>query len=536
MAILNFLTSTITSLFWFLVVLIPLVVVHEFGHLLIARLFGVKIPEFGVGMPLTRHRISKVYRGITWSFYPWLLGGFVRIFGDHDAIDEAYNQYKTNPEKAKIDYKADRFNEIIQTQELKQFLEENSLDLSSDWIFFDNLALNYKDKMTLADYYKALSFCAVYPHVIQNLPFFSKFNSNPKKVVNFVTPLNDDEIEVLKDAFQKEFNSKKDTMETLVEWEFEAKISNGNERAINNTFFAKNWFQQSAIIFGGVIFNMLTAWFLLIIVFGFFGTINASSTLDKQPIFWNQVQAWQKDSQVNLLTPNLMVTYLVKDSAADKAGLKPRDELIKINDQSLEKVDTFDTFKSYIQKAQTPINLEYKSHESGDIKTTQITPQIESGVAKLGIGVGYVASRKATNPWQAISLGFGETFKVTTATLSSLGDLAKAPFQADKSALNSAGGPILVAYISNQIFSLEGIRGILYFMATISVGLAIFNLLPIPALDGGRFVILSLNKIFGKRNKRIEALAISTTFILLILLAVVIAGNDIYRIFNKSLF
>lgn len=67
-------------------------------------------------------------------------------------------------------------------------------------------------------------------------------------------------------------------------------------------------------------------------------------------------------------------------------------------------------------------------------------------------------------------------------------------------------------------------------MAAVSISLAIFNLLPIPALDGGRWVILTINKITGKRNRKLEAAIISTTFLLMIGLALIIALRDIQGI------
>jgi regulator of sigma E protease len=71
-------------------------------------------------------------------------------------------------------------------------------------------------------------------------------------------------------------------------------------------------------------------------------------------------------------------------------------------------------------------------------------------------------------------------------------------------------------------------------MAILSISLAIFNILPIPALDGGRFIIISLNKILGRRFQKIENIAITTTFLFLMGLGTIVAFKDVWTtIFTK---
>ncbi len=69
-----------------ILVLSVLIVFHEFGHFLAARYFGVRVEEFGLGMPIifTKPLAKKKYKDTTYSFYPMLLGGFVRMKGQDD--------------------------------------------------------------------------------------------------------------------------------------------------------------------------------------------------------------------------------------------------------------------------------------------------------------------------------------------------------------------------------------------------------------------------------------------------------------------
>ncbi|NJS41052.1 hypothetical protein HC766_01520 [Candidatus Gracilibacteria bacterium] len=118
-------------LFWFVVILIPLVVVHEFGHLLMSRLVGVRVVEFGVGIP---PRVwYRKWRGIIWSINAVWLGGFAKIYGDHDAIDTAHTDLEINPKEARSNYIINRIQELVEGKELEFFLEENNLEYNSSW-------------------------------------------------------------------------------------------------------------------------------------------------------------------------------------------------------------------------------------------------------------------------------------------------------------------------------------------------------------------------------------------------------------------
>lgn len=69
----------------FLLILSALVLIHEAGHFFVAKRFGIKVEEFGFGLPLTKALFS-VKRGETkYSFYPALIGGFVKLYGEDEA-------------------------------------------------------------------------------------------------------------------------------------------------------------------------------------------------------------------------------------------------------------------------------------------------------------------------------------------------------------------------------------------------------------------------------------------------------------------
>src|SRR5581483_3347526 len=82
---LSMLFGWITTIVVFLVILSILVLIHEAGHYFVARWFGIKVEEFGFGFPLTKPLFSKRKGETKYSFYPALIGGFVKLYGEDEA-------------------------------------------------------------------------------------------------------------------------------------------------------------------------------------------------------------------------------------------------------------------------------------------------------------------------------------------------------------------------------------------------------------------------------------------------------------------
>lgn len=465
---LNFLTTTISILFWFVVILVPLVAIHEFGHLLMSRLFGVKVPEYAIGLPLSKRTFYKRYKGVIWSFYWPLFGGFVRIYGDNDAIDEAYETGKTDPKKARIDFVPNRIQEILTNRELQFFLEDNGLEYTTEWSEFEKSG--YGKGQEIAD----------------------------------------------KDL-EKKYKKTYDQLSTLVEWEYDKQINS------KETFFSKNWIQQSLIISGGVLFNMIAAVLLFWILFSGVGINNTLYPVD-------QFNDLTKNAQITSQSQYITST-VTSESTAAKAGLKSGDKIFKFAGIEADQIQSQQQFIDIVQanKDQT-VEIEYKPKDSDELKTVTATlVKNDKGDYKFGIGsVLREISFEAKNFGSGFNLALNQTGLVVNQTFTVLGDIFKAllPNQ-DKAVLQYVGGPVAVGSISSKIFDAQGVQGVINIMAAISINLAVLNLLPIPALDGGRWVILTINKISKKRNLKIEAAVISITFLLMMGLAIFIAFNDV---------
>jgi regulator of sigma E protease len=470
-----------SGVFWFLIILIPLIVIHELGHLLMARLSGVRVLEFGVGIP-PRWK-GKKWKGILWSLN-WLpLGGFVRIFGDSDALDRANDEKQRDPKKAKENYIVARLEEILANNDLEMFLEENNLEYNEKWKKIEG------------------------------------FKKKPEELSN---------------EEKEEYTKLLKQLETLIEWEYEARLES------KDAFFQKSWAKQSLILFGGILFNLLTAFFIFFFIIGLLGTPVQLATNES-------ISELEKSANVEKLSENIMVMSVSKDGPAYEAGLRPEDEIISINNESLNQINEATDLNEIVQRYKDQeITLTYQKNDTGEIVEANFVPKIieeevdgeKTERAIIGISnFGYPITFKAKGIIEATTLSAQKTTNVFLMNFKVLGDviLALNPFAEDRQALDNVGGPVAVAGFGNTIFDIQGVKGILDLMGMISIALAVFNILPIPALDGGRFLIITLNKLLGKRNRNLEMILINITFISMLLLGILVAINDFSKILNGTL-
>jgi regulator of sigma E protease len=534
---LEILYTTFQIIFWFIFILVPLVAVHEFGHLIFSRLFGVKIPEFGIGLPLTNHKLTKKYKGINWSLYPWLLGGFVRIYGDHDVLDDFYELAKIDPIKAKSEYSDARLYEILNQNTLEDLLKDNFIDFDENWNWFSKIKYFEKEAQETDLKHLLAPLKNTKPDFLSN---FSQNNiTNYSNLKELKEKLDPEEFKNLTTTILNEYNRLKNLAKTLIDWEYDSKIVNKNSKALKEAFFAKNIFAQFFIIAGGVVFNILLAVILFMVSLGVIGTIPEVINLNREVIFADQINEYSKNYNVKVLSKGLSVTP-IEGSPLIGAGIKERDEIFVIAGRNIEeeKFRNLDDLTYFLNQYEDKnIEIKYYRPSTNEEKTTNVTLKKDSERNRVLLKsyVGYKVQRFSKGFFNILPDAIIETNNIIGATFKGLGELIQAllPQTQDRSALSTVTGPIGIGYISGTIFNIAGLPGIIYLIALISIALAVFNMLPIPALDGGRLVILILGKLSKKRFKKFESWAISITFVLLMILGLMIAGLDIQRIINR---
>ncbi|WP_102400671.1 RIP metalloprotease RseP [Haloimpatiens massiliensis] len=255
-----------------------------------------------------------------------------------------------------------------------------------------------------------------------------------------------------------------------------------DERALNN----KTPLQRLSIVVAGPIMNFILA----IILFGIIGYASGV----KVPVV----------SKVELNSP------------AYTAGILAGDKIIAVDEA---KVSSWDDFVKAINEKKDS-QMQITVLRKNNTLTKKLTPKALPEENRYIVGV-YPSIEKTTFGG-AVAHGFTETFSLTKETFKFLGGL----FQ-NKVPLSGVGGPVSVMRISAKAAE-AGILTLLWISAYISVQLAIFNLLPIPALDGGWILISIIEIIIGRKLNEDKIGKITYVgFVVLMSLAVLVTIKDI---------
>ncbi len=218
------------------------------------------------------------------------------------------------------------------------------------------------------------------------------------------------------------------------------------------------------------------------------------------------------------------VSDFIEDSPAKIAGIEKGDDILKINDEEISDFTEISKVVSDFYKDKNfekEINVEVK--RDGDVLDFEFKPKVEAENVYIGI----IPARRTPGFFEAIGLGFKETGRNIKMIFTILGRLFTG-----KLALGALSGPVgVLKELGNQ--AQNGLANLLYFLAYISVNLAVFNLLPIPALDGSKLLTSAIEMITGKKiNKKLEEKITMIGFFILLGLILVVSIKDIINLFR----
>lgn len=272
---------------------------------------------------------------------------------------------------------------------------------------------------------------------------------------------------------------------------------------------------QALVLVAGVTLNFALAWILISINLG----IGMPAGLDGLP------------SDLRVRNESLSIVNVLRESPASEAGLQVGDQLIsfssggeKIAELSVESVHDFT--KKFPDQA---IKVEYQ--RDAEKFTAIVVPRL--GVTGDGSAIG-IATQKigivSASWWQAPLYGLLFSYHLTVNTLLAFGDFFSSLFSSGREALGAIAGPIGIYGLIDDASRL-GIVYLLNFVALISINLAILNLLPFPALDGGRLLFVAIEAVIRRPiNPKVANILNMIGFGLLILLMLVIAISDIFKL------
>lgn len=298
---------------------------------------------------------------------------------------------------------------------------------------------------------------------------------------------------------------------------------------------AASYWAKTKILLAGVVINWLTA-ALIFTVLALFGLpkilpnqyMTSESTLAVEPVYINSV---------------------TKDSPADKAGLKKDDQLLSLAGQQIDSASMLPlATKDHANQA---VDVSYKRGK------TKLMTQVKLNSDDKAATEGYlgVVPRQATAStihatWSAPLLGIGTTAQLSWVTLEGLGKMLASLGQGlgnllslDSNARNQGGkeistvsqgvaGPVGIIGVLLPAAVSAGIVPLLMMMAILSLSLAIMNILPIPALDGGRWYVMSAFRLLKKPLTKEREEHINTIgFMVLMGLVVLVTIADVNKLF-----
>lgn len=212
-----------------------------------------------------------------------------------------------------------------------------------------------------------------------------------------------------------------------------------------------------------------------------------------------------------------VINKVVKDSPAAAAGIEHGDRIV---DAGGKKIGNWYDFHESMRGQKKPFKLTVE--RKGERKTFSVTPKEEKG--RYVIGVSAVVGK---NLFKSVARGAKSTWILTGRMYAGLKDLVTG-----KVAVKEVTGPVGMIGLVHQTTS-RGLTPFFYLLAFISLNLAIFNLLPFPALDGGRIIFVIIRMVTGKAiTDRQENMVHGAGMILLLTLMVFATWNDLVRLFR----
>ena len=274
------------------------------------------------------------------------------------------------------------------------------------------------------------------------------------------------------------------------------------------SFGAKSLFQRAIIVGAGVVAFWVISFFIFT---GLAATTGIPTGISDE-------------NGGNVINPHVRVLAIAPESPAKTVGLLPGDTV-----QDFEKVEEFQSFINQHKGEEITLNI----MRGSQTLSIPVTPRLEPPAGEGPLGIQLVRTGNIQYPWyEAPLVAFQKTIEVTKEIVRSLlGTLARVFSGNGLPEGVGVVGPIGIVDLLKNSFAF-GISHFLSFLATLSIYLAIFNALPIPAVDGGRLLFLGIEALRKKPlGERVEQRVNGFFFLLLITFMIWVTIKDITRLF-----
>lgn len=279
------------------------------------------------------------------------------------------------------------------------------------------------------------------------------------------------------------------------------KIRNSdNKRA----FFTRPVWQRSLVVVAGVIMNFLLSVAIISYLFGVSG--------------------------VRLPGDKVIVTDVIKGAPADEAGIRKDDVIEALNGIKITNSSQLINITKEHLGEEVVLKIRNPKPETRSIKVTP-RKKYPQNQGPMGVAISQNIITKKYPWYEAPVVGTKESLKISWLIIASLGKTVyDLTFQGEVP--KGVAGPVGIAQLTGQ-FVKVGPLAVLSFMSILSLNLAILNILPIPALDGGRLFFILVEGVTGRKiSQKLESKAHAVGMAVLLSLIALITINDIIRFFS----
>ena len=300
---------------------------------------------------------------------------------------------------------------------------------------------------------------------------------------------------------------------------------------LGRAFFARPVGQRALVIIAGVVMNTLLA----IMVFYVFLIISGFKT--ELPLISDHKFFGVNQSNVK----DVVINAVAKGSPAEKAGIKIPAKVVSVNDMQIKTAKDFVDIVNARKGEQ--IGIVWKDLKTNKMERAIVVPRISPPKNEGALGVSLFSLESAVLNYQTsaqkIFSGIVHPANLLIYNFEAIGTLVKVSIERNSIEPVSQGvaGPVGIASITSTILQIQNVKEkvlqLLNLIGILSISLAFFNILPIPALDGGRLFFVLIEAVTGRRvNQRFEAMAHTVGMAVLMGLVLLITLQDLQKLFS----
>ncbi len=534
----------------FIIILSVLVIIHELGHYYFARRAGVRVDEFGFGLPprIWGKKIGETIYSI--NLFPF--GGFVRLFGENPQETGAVTDLrsfnaKSLRERFSIVIAGVAMNLIlaillftfgfwfgikpllIEPNDIFQAIESGDLRVRSGFIVkhVEEKSPAAKIGIISEDILIGINGASI----LQPKFLLSALKDAGAHGKKFRVRRGDSilELDVPKDAF-----TEKDTAVGVELYEYFTLPRVGIQSVKTDSEVARSGLKAGDIFLkvdGQPMYDLQD----------FQGTFLTQKSLNVT------YERDYKEYTTQITFPqrkSVVISEVLSGSAAEKAEFKKGDVVVQVQRTPVSTPDDVITLlqqsrtsgqpaQFLIDRLGTFVTL-YVSPGADGTFGVQVAPLVNQNIDISTAGLSVPTSIVELKPvsygfFQSIGKAFKETYRMGKATLVMVGSLFTDIFS-KFTVPDGVSGPVGIAEMTGTFVD-EGFFSVIRFMAMLSLSLAILNLLPFPGLDGGRLLFIAIEAVIGRRvDQKVEQAIHAIGAILLIIIILAVTYKDIVRL------